>query len=399
MTKGQTLKFFIQRYTETNADGQLIMTDLINWGATTLSNQAGFINEEYCNKELKNLPITFQESEVNDERTPFEKMFDDAFHKLTVQVKRIYNIKTMIVTVGEMQESKIELLPKEGGFEGWDFRLDGPDYYSSKDKEWYPLGGGDEIEVSLNPFNFSHGCRVTCIVRKVVKRHNSYYKEFHDRKQLNRINKDFTCMAGHAIAYVKTEEVITGISKKGNPSSKAKVSFHDIPHWCYVPLDLCPKNILGNLEQKGIEFRIWIFPKTTGENQKTYFFSAHSIENFNKWDVVRSKSNESIIAVTGTICLLSSDDDKSILWISSEGGKFHNNGFKEDIRIGKEDFRNSNEVAQKWGKLIRDYLPLGFPAIFALDTESKTGKSKIKLRGLLPGLHGRMSSDQEARDH
>lgn len=397
MEQENALKLLIQRYTYTDVNGHLKETDLINWGAETLGTQTNLLTDEYRSK-ANNLPITFQEIEVVDNRTPFEELFDKAVHELKVQVEHIINTNTLVMIVGEIQKNKIELLLKDGGFDGWEFRLDGSTYNNCKDEEWYPLGIGDEIEVSLNPFDFVHGRLVTCKVQKVIERHSSYYKEYHERQLLYRMNKDFTCLAGHAIAYVKTEDVIIGQSKKGFPSRKAKVSFHNIPHWCHIPLTPCPKTIFGDIEKKGEKFRIWIFPRNTDDNQKTYFLSAHSTEIFDKWNVVRNKDYESIIAITGTVCQLASDTDESLLWISSEDGKYHNNAFKIDIRKDKENFLNSPKLAETWGKLIRDYLPLGFPATFALYTENKTDKSKIKLRGLLPGLHGRMSTDQKALD-
>lgn len=396
MAQEHTIKLLIQKHTETNADGQ---TDLINWGASTLSTQNDImtLTEEYQQK-TNNLHITFQEIEVDDEPTSFEKIFNKTLQELAGQLKRINALTVFLVTVGKVTKEKIELLPKEGGFDGLEFLLDGPTYYQSKEMEWYPLGIGDEIEVSLNPFNLAHGRRITCTVQRVVERHSSYYEEYHKKQRSNRMNKDFTCMAGHAIVYVKTEDIIELQSNDENKKRKAIVSFQDIRMDKYInKLHRYPKKILGDIEQTGAKYRTWIFPTTNRENQKDYFLSIHSTDNFDKGDPIRQTS-DIIIDIVGTVCDLETDENKSILWISSEDGKYHNNAFKSDIGNKEDNFSTSSEIAKKWGKIIRDYLPLGFPATFTLDPEIKTGKTKIKLRGLLPGLHGRVSSDREASD-
>ena len=388
MAQNKTLKLLIQRYTETNANGQLTMTDLVNWGAETLSSKTDLITEEYL-KKTSNLPITFQEIEVNDEPTPFEKMFNNAVSELTNQMKRIMTTKTLIMTVGGMQETKIELTPKEGGFDGWDFRLDGPTYYRSKDKNWYPLGTGDEIEVSLNPFNFSHGCQVKCTVQRVVERHNPFYKKYHESQQLNRMNKDFTCMAGHAVIYGEYLETLINGS-----FCNAIFLFHGLRPWSQVNVTEYPSDILSPLYPRSVH-RLYISSYKSKKTQKdNYSLNMCIIKELSpKDEKKRSFSDVGATELVGTIYQLTGPEKPNMLHTQHQSG----NEYYYDGCFRKKKNGQLWYDMNVYGPLIRDYLPLGFPATFTLISISEK-ESSLRLRGLLPGLHGRMSSDQEARD-
>ena len=391
MDKEQTLKLLIQRYTETDANGQLVVTDLVNWGAATLSSQSDIMDVEY-RQRTKNLPITFQEIEVADMRTPFEDMFSDAVHKLTNQLRRVQNMKTMVVIVGEMKESKVQLLPKEDGLEGWDFRIDGKIYQHSKDKNWYPLGVGDEIEVSLNPFNFAHGCRVTCTVNKVIARHNSFHQDFRDQQQLKRIDRDFVSMAGHAIIYAEYAETV-----QDGPYCNAKFSFRGLPLRRYVNVTDYPSDILLPLTPNSVH-RLFLSPyKNKKTLQDSYSLNISILkEMLPKGEKKRSFSDVGATELVGTVWQITDPEKRNLLHTRSRLG----DEYCFDGCFRKKYNGTLWYDMDKYGPLIRKYLPLGFPATFTLlsNLQSEDKESSLKLRGILPGLQGRMSTDQEARD-
>lgn len=391
MEKKQTLKLLMQRHTNTDTNGQLIATDLVNWGAATLSSQTNLIASEY-RQSTKNLPITFQEIEVPDVRTSFEEKFDEAIHVLASQVKRVLNMDTMVVTVGEMKESKVQLLPKEDGFDGWDFRIDGTTYRHNKDKDWYPLGVGDEIEVSLNNFNFTHGCRVICTVQKVIARHNSFHQDFRDRQQLNRIGKDFVSMAGHAIIYAEYVEIV-----QNGTFTNAKFSFRGLSLWSHVNVTEYPSDILLPLTPNS-SHRLFLSPyKNKKTLQDSYGLNISNLKDLlPKGEQKRSFSEVGATELVGTIWKMTAPDKRNLFYTWSQAG----NEFCFDGCFRKKYNGTLWYDMDKYGPLIRDYLPLGFPATFTLlsDVHSEDKGSSLKLRGMLPGLQGRMSTDQEARE-
>lgn len=391
MEKKQTLKLLIQRHTNTDTNGQLIATDLVNWGAATLSSQTNLVASEY-RQSTKNLPITFQEIEVPDVRTAFEEKFDKAVHVLASQAQRVLSMETLVVTVGEIKESKVQLLPKEEGFDGWDFRIDGATYQRSKDKDWYPLGVGDEIEVSRNNFNFAHGCRVTCTVQKVIARHNSFHQDFRDRQQLIRIEKDFVSMAGHAIIYAEYTETV-----QNGPFRNAKFSFRGLSLWSHVNVTDYPSDILLPLTPNS-SHRLFLSPyKNKKTLQDSYSLNISILkEMLPKGGKKRSFSDVGATELVGTVWQITDPDKRNLLHTRSRSG----DEYCFDGCFRKKYNGTLWYDMDKYGPLIRKYLPLGFPATFTLlsNLQSEDKESSLKLRGILPGLQGRMSTDQEARD-
>lgn len=402
MEKKQTLKLLIQRHTNTDTNGQLIATDLVNWGAATLSSQTNLVASEY-RQSTKNLPITFQEIEVPDVRTAFEEKFDKAVHVLASQAQRVLSMETLVVTVGEIKESKVQLLPKEEGFDGWDFRIDGATYQRSKDKDWYPLGVGDEIEVSRNNFNFAHGCRVTCTVQKVIARHNSFHQDFRDRQQLIRIEKDFVSMAGHAVIYAEYVDTV-----EGDIHQNAKFLFRGLPLNMLAEVTDYPSDILLPLMPNSTH-RLFLSPyKTKKTQQDSYCLNVRKLKELSsKGERKQSFSDVGATELVGTIYEITAPDKQNMLFARSLVGSVY--CYDGCFRRKKNGMLWYD--MNKFGPLIRDYLPLGFPATFTLLSEQSGKKEStfmteqvdkkgtcLKLRGLLPGLQGRMSSDQEARD-
>jgi ribosomal protein S1 len=359
---------------------------LLNWGADVWGEYA---TEELGNSKnisLKNRSIAFVEIPHEDKDTEFEQKFNKALKKFSEIDKEIASPlrEQHHMNVGHIGTKYVELIPQEERDQHFQYILT-IEYYDAG-HDWFPLETGDELYVH---FHERKSTRVSCKVNRVKKKANGH-RLITVGSQADRLAHDLNCMGGNALiqANVVNSEVVTNpkhltqetllTMRLGNIQLKGKHS-----------LFFCCPHINGKNTKVGSQYAMWVVKSFKEDVADSYFltFTKRSNEKYPQppKDIIK----EEYMAVVGRIYEIKKNSD-NLLWIEVDG-TWSSCVFRNNINLNV------------WGELIRDFLPMGFPAQFLLHTanaknDNEEDKDRFLFMGMNPSLKGRVKSDAEAKD-
>ncbi|MBE6217943.1 MAG: hypothetical protein E7124_07860 [Bacteroidales bacterium] len=369
-----------------NKDGNRLLIQhkdniVVNWGADTWGiYKSGSIGNVGISD--RNKAIAFKEIPYEDSMTDFEQRFLDCIRRMEnveAEIKK-GGTKEHTMTVGRINRYFVELIPDEDELKCFQYILTA-EYYDMG-HEWFPLQGGDRINVRLTEKN---SARITCTVKSVVSR-ISGNRIITTGSQVERLDKDLASMAGKAMIQAQVVDKEEKVSEKDN-------THHTYLRMRLGNIQLCgtfdtfwnPVEIIGNATAPGTSYMMCVTkPKDDTEETRPYFLSFTRMETAHYEKPPLDLADRDDNTVTGTVYKIGTDH-RSLLWASF------------DDTWASCVFRNRMDL-KTWGPTIRDFLPLGFPAQFALNLNVKEMKDRLFLKGFGMKLKGRVNNDYEAKN-
>ena len=357
----------------------------LNWGADTWGE---YSTEELANNKnisQKNRSIAFIEVDHVDSRTDFEEKFYTAVRKFEEIDKEITTSlrEEHLMRVGNITKKFVELIPLSESDLNFQYFLT-VEYYD-QGHDWFPLETGDELYVHFYERQYT---RVSCRVNRVNRRVNGS-RIITVGSQADRLSLDLNCMADHALIQANV------------------VSSEDTMHSKFQTQDTRLTMRLGNIQLKGShsiffnnpfingrhtevdsQYVMWVMKNSKAESADAYFLSFTKSSNKKFSTPPNDVLNQKYMPVIGRVYEISMTS-AHLLWIEVDGD-WSTCMFRNNINL------------KVWGQMIRDYIPIGFPAQFLFNPEKDNNEGRNKHRflfmGMNPLLKGRVKTDAEANN-
>ncbi len=397
---------------------QRVNDNKIFWGAASLNNSDDNILKDYPNN-LNNSPITFKEVEVEAIADDFSEAFCHERVRLVGQLGILYDkTRSHIMNVGQINPRKnvsknmsnetfplsasaVELIPNDEMLDGFVFCLS-YSYYYDEEHEWKRLATSDKVSVVVSSIV---GNVVFCKIHQVISSNQKQLVEAHTKS--NRLQQDLSSMAGHVMLSAKVSNVYESQNEKtGLTHVNIKLELNQILLYPDVDKFWIPTDILGDNLEEGTSYNVWVGHATSDDLKKHDRAYDLWITQTSKKKVEKqypiNRPEQELTSIVGTIC--SYNKGKHLLWVNFDNDQwstcvFRNNIVRESWRSSKSKYIDDRNDISIWGPIVKDYLPLGFPATFYLDLPYGGTNSRLFLLGFNPGnLEGRVSSRSEAID-
>lgn len=332
----------------------------------------------------KNGQIAFKEIHTDeDDDGAYDRQLSDDIRVIEDVRRDLSDIgRRYAMTVVKTGRNRAELLPDEEKYRIYTYHISGEQYDESF--EWYPLEPGDHVEVQICSIEKS---QCFCSVTDIIDRFNKSRNLITAGTQKDRMNLDLQCMTGKALIQASVVD-LEQVTKNGYTYLNLRMCLNNILLGGQHDISRNNEHIIGKHTGQGSEYMMWL-SKPQDEKGKRRYYSL----SFTK-SVIFDKSMDTDRPAEGTTV--------SLIGTVYE---FKNTGVAilvscESPRIASRIYASDFKDPAKWGKFIKNYLPLGFPARFNLDVETGTQKHRMHLRGFnIPGnLKGRIGSDTDAQN-
>ncbi|MBR3079377.1 MAG: hypothetical protein IKH01_06125 [Prevotella sp.] len=367
MKNEKTLRLLVQQ----TAEGEIF------WGVTHSSLVDKELLDGCPDAEKRSAAYAFKEVVLQQHPTNFEQIFLQEKRKLLNQKLLLEDhVTTHLMVVGRHIKGKgVELIPNDKVLEGRCYWLSW-EYYNAQNYDWKPLYGGNIVMIT---FDESTPTDTYCHVHSIVEG----AEENKVKVQRRRLIEDLVCMAGHVSIGAEISEYRETVTET-RTFRNLFFSLNGISLADNLELRYFPEDILGSDFSQGKELSVWINPQNKEDGDEPYIVSCSGVNTDNLEKAPKEAPEQDLIEVVGNI--ISLNVNKFVMWVAMD-----NYTWASPVYRRKMDMST-------WGPVIRDYLPLGFPATFTLDYNKETGQNRLFFRGLSPGkLLGRVSSEGEAR--
>ena len=390
----------------------------IFWGAKNLNDYNENMLKDYP-ISTGNGPITFKELMVEEGQDEFCRSFASQLKKLHV-LNEILKDKTTChnMKVGTINPKKnapkrsthheefiaqnngaVELLPTDKSLSDCCFFLS-YDYYYGIEHEWKRLATGDSVNVV---FSSIEGLTVFCEIREVVS--SQQKKEDEIRFNRYRFSLDLASMAGHALLSARVSDTNESVDENtGAEHHNIRLEINGFQLFPDIDRFWIPEDILGDDVKKGTPYNVWLNPYIASDEKNKHRMYDLSVtrltyDRLGRFPKVRPEQDlTSVVGVVGSY-----NKGSHLLWVLLDNGTWSTCVFRNNIiqesRGKTSSTRSIKDDMNIWGPLVREYLPLGFPATFHLDFRSGATNTRLFLLGFNPGkLKGRVSNPSEAQN-
>lgn len=389
----------------------------ISWGAEFLNKHDNILLHGYPDS-IGNGPITFKEISVNEVEDEFSQLFYKKLDDLC-KLNIILNNHTdcHLMTVGVINSKKnapklsthrdeiqiqnigaVELIPTEDVLKECYYFLS-YDYYYGAEHEWKRLAPGDKVSVVFSSIERNI---VFCQIQNIVS--STQKQEDEMRANRYRLSLDLSSMAGHALLGARLQETNESTNvNTGTKYSTIRLELNGISLFPDIDRSWIPEDILGNDVTKGCLYNTWLNTASVEKSkQRMYDLSVTRLTYGRLERFPKIRPEQDLTSVEGVVA--SYNKGAHLLWVLLDGGLwstcvFRNNIIQEGFRTNSKKTKYIKDDMNIWGPLVREYLPLGFPAIFHLEFRAGATNTRLFLSGFNPGkLKGRVSSPSEAQN-
>lgn len=332
----------------------------------------------------KNGFIAFREIRIDEDNDlAYDRELTDEI-RILEDIRRELNDdrQSFAMTVVKTSRKTVELLPENGKYSRYRYLIVEDQYNDSF--EWYPLEIGDKIEAKISRIE-KNLC--FCSVKGIIDRKNKSGILVTIGAKKDRLSLDLKCMSDRVLIQANAVD-LEEITHKGFTYKNLQMSLNNILLGGKHNISLNHEHIIGKDTTKGSEYMMWVSkPQDTNGKRKYYSLSFSESFRFDSSMDVDKPSGGTSISVIGTVYKIQSKD--ACILVTCETPK-----------IASRVYESRLSDPAKWWKYLKDYLPLGFPARFNLDVETKTKKHCVVPRGfnVTGKLKGRISNDTDAQD-
>ena len=388
----------------------------IFWGAKNLNDYDENMLRDYP-VSTGNGPITFKELMVEEDQDEFSRSFACQLEKLHT-LNEILKDKTTChyMKVGMINPKKnapqrssnredvvtqnngaVELLPTENCLRDCNFFLS-YDYYYGIEHEWKRLATGDSVNVI---FSCIEGLTVFCEIQEVISSRQKQEDEFKFNRY--RSSLDLASMAGHALLAARVMETNESVDRNtGVVHHNIRFELNGYQLFPDIDRFWIPEDILGNDVKNGTPYSVWLSTYVASDEknkQRMYDLSVTRLTYDRLGRLPKVRPEQDLTSIVGVVGSYNKGD--ALLWVLLDNGTWSTCVFRNNII---QEFRGMTSSSIKdnisvWGPLVKEYLPLGFPATFHLDFRSGATNTRLFLLGFNPGkLKGRVSKPSEAEN-